>query len=533
MNCRSDVGPSASMPRALLLAALVLAAGTSGCRTTTDDVHRWGNTVQGPRKLASVLLHDKYPMTLRAEAALTLVSMKPRAGRRIGIGSLVETLNQLPAAERGKIVTSLVPRLTAEIVKPPRGSKETREDTSIPYKDAAYALLTNEGGPLVTDPAQAESVRAALTRWVLTDFSNRMDDSAQGYGMEQVVRYLKAPGVRGLPAQIQVDTPKLDRICDLVAELGDAPTRLEASKRLVAVAQEIDSEPWRKSREPRLEAANKASKLSPTREQFQKQLDLYQEEELLRIFGSMRKVGQAPAVQYLVGFAANKAESEKRRTAALAALENHIDKDDPRQIEQIIRLAGEEDTPDAVRDLALRRIGEMPRRLVVDRLYALFDAKNWKVRWLSAELILKMSDVSQVDEFMSHLRNVKHMSLTEPLRYGSLIGEMKKAKVDPIDLIVRYSTSAYEPPVRLSALGYYYEKGTRADLEKVDRYAHDTAKVPGCSKEAQECEWKCTVDEGTQQAEKTVDTIGDFVSYCLEPAMTKRPSVATNPPRNK
>lgn len=533
MKCRSDPGRLVSMPRAWLFAALLLGCAATGCRTTSEDVRRWGNTVQGPRKLVAVLVHDKYPLSLRADAALTLVSMKPRAGRRIGIGSLVETLNQLPASDRKKIVSNLVPRLTTEIQKPPKGSEESREDTSIPYKDAAYALLTNESGPLISDPSQVESIRTALTQWALTDFSNRMDDSSQGYGMEQVLRYLKAPGVRGLPAQIQVDAPKLDRICDLIAELGDTPTKLEASKRLVAVAREIESDRWRKSQEPRLEAANRASKLNPTKEQFQKQLDQYQEEELLRIFGSMHKIGQSPVVEYLIEFASEKSENEKRRAAALAALENHVDKDNVGQADRILALAGADDTPDTVRDVALRRVGEMPRKVVVGRLYSLFDANNWKVRWLAAELILKMSDVSQVDEFMSHLQEVKHMSLTEPLRYGSLIGEMKKAKVDPIDLIVKYSESSYEAPVRLSALGYYYEKGTKSDLAKVEQYAKDTTRVPGCSKDAQECEWKCTVDEGGKQEEKTVDTVGDFVSFCLEPAMNKRSSGATTPPRSQ
>lgn len=533
MKRRSDPGRLASIPRTWLFAALLVGCAATGCRTTSDDVRRWGNTVQGPRKLVAVLLHDKYPLSLRAEAALTLVDMKPRAGRRIGIGNLMDALNQLPVSDRKKIVSSLVPRLTMEIEKPPKGSQESRQDTSIPYKDAAYALLTNESGPLVSDPNQAESMRTALIQWALTDFSNRMDDPSQGYGMEQVLRYLKAPGVRGLPAQIQIDAPKLDRICDLIAELGDAPTKLEASKRLVAVAQEIGSDRWRKSREPRLEAANRASKLNPTKEQFQKQLDQYQEEELLRIFGSMHKIGQTPVVDYLIDLASDKAQSEKRRAAALAALENHVDKDNAGQVERIITLAGAEDTPDTVRDVALRRVGEMPRKLVVGRLYSLFDAKNWKVRWLAAELILKMSDASQVDEFMSHLRDVKHMSLTEPLRYGSLIGEMKKTKVDPIDLIVKYSESSYEAPVRLSALGYYYDKGTKSDLARVEQYAKDTSRVPGCSKEAQECEWKCTVDEGGKQEEKTVDTVGDFVSYCLEPAMNKRSSGTTTPPRGQ
>jgi hypothetical protein len=56
----------------------------------------------------------------------------------------------------------------------------------------------------------------------------------------------------------------------------------------------------------------------------------------------------------------------------------------------------------------------------------------------------------------------------------------------------------------------------------VDHYAADTTKVPECLPDEKECEWKCTVDDGGKQDEKTVATVGDFVSFCLKPALGKR-----------
>ena len=47
------------------------------------------------------------------------------------------------------------------------------------------------------------------------------------------------------------------------------------------------------------------------------QLDQYQEEELLRIFASMKRVGQKPVVDYLLEFAQDKNQAPKRRAAAL------------------------------------------------------------------------------------------------------------------------------------------------------------------------------------------------------------------------
>src|SRR5262245_53747036 len=98
-------------------ACLASVLPTTGCRTSEDDVHRWANTAQGPRKLVAVVTHDKFPQALRVEAAMTLVRMKPRGGRRIGLlgrdeeVGLLDALTQMPPNERAKIVTGMVPEL--------------------------------------------------------------------------------------------------------------------------------------------------------------------------------------------------------------------------------------------------------------------------------------------------------------------------------------------------------------------------------------------------------------------------------------
>jgi hypothetical protein len=156
---------------------------------------------------------------------------------------------------------------------------------------------------------------------------------------------------------------------------------------------------------------------------------------------------------------------------------------------------------------------------VVDRLYQLFKNENWKIRWVAAELVLRMSDQSQLDEFMSKLGAVKAMAITEPLRYGQLMAELK-GKTKPETLADRYATTAYPSPVRLSALGYYYQYGTKQQVAKVEPYATDEAKVPECLPDAKECEWKCAVSGGKEL--KEIHTVGEFVDYCVKPAMLAR-----------
>src|ERR1051325_10532682 len=95
------------------------AAATVACRTNVDDVHRWANTQQGPRKIVAVMTHDKYADDLRVEAAMTLVRMKPRSGRRVGIDELGAGFGEPPAKGRAKIVGGMLPLLKSETRKPP------------------------------------------------------------------------------------------------------------------------------------------------------------------------------------------------------------------------------------------------------------------------------------------------------------------------------------------------------------------------------------------------------------------------------
>ena len=179
---------------------------------------------------------------------------------------MIAALAQLPPATRNALVAKLVPRLEAEMKNPrPKATagQEAPADTAVPYKDAAFALLTHNGGALVTDPALREPLRVAIAHFTTTNFAERLDDSSQLYGVEQVMRELKADGVRPLPAMMTIGAAKVDRMAELVADFGDESTRVLASQRLVAIAQETASDAWLKQKAPLVEAANKASKLAP------------------------------------------------------------------------------------------------------------------------------------------------------------------------------------------------------------------------------------------------------------------------------
>jgi hypothetical protein len=520
----------ASTGQALAAATIVAALALGACRTSTDDVHRWASTSQGPRKLVAVVTHEKYPVDLRVEAAVALIGMKPRSGRRIGIQGndeqmgLIAALAQLPPATRNALVTQLVPRLESEMKKPRPtavAGREAAPDSAIPYKDAAFALLTHNGGTLVAEPALKDRLRTAIGQYTTTNFAERLDDSTQLYGVEQVMRELKADGVRPLPQMMTPGAPKIDRMAELVADFGDEPTRNAASQRLVAIAEETGSPAWLAQKAPLVEAANKASKLNPPPKEFQKQLALYQEEELLRVMTSMKRLGGKPVVDFLLRFADDRTKSEKLRSAALVALQGKLDRTNAAHAEAVLRIAGAADTPDQLRDAALQRVAEFPRPLVLEKLYAMFDQENWKVRWVAAGLILRMSDTADLEVFFARLGKVRGMSISEPLRYGALLASMK-GPPSPAEASEKYARAAYPVQVRTSALAYYYAVGTRADLPKLEAYERDRTHVPTCKKDSKECEWKCEVTSAGKHETKDIVTLGDFVTYCIRPAMEAR-----------
>ena len=514
------------IPTFVLLGALSVAA--TGCRTDSTNIEAWGRKSQGPKKLVAVLTHEKYPIDLRIEAALMLVSMKPRGGRRIGIQGtdeqpgLIDALAQMQPAARHAVVTRLVPKLQEEMLKPlpPTQAGVAVADPTIPYKDAAFALLTHDDGALLTDEALRKSLKTTLATWTATNFADRLDDTSQMFGMEQVLRELKVDGVRSLPDLIVPGANKIDRISQMIADFGDDATKAKASEKLVAVAKEVNSPKWIEQKAGVVEAANKASKLNPKPEQFKAQVAQYQEEELTKVFSSMKKVGGKPVVAYLLAFAQDKQQPEKRRQVALSALQGNIDKKDTTHAAAVLAIAGASDTPDSVRDAALQRVGELPRALVIDKLYDLFKDPNWKVRQVAAQLVLKMSETPQLPEFFSKLAQADNMAITEPLRYGALLASMKGTP-SAAEVAEKYAGTGHPVEDRLTALGYFYNVGTAADLPKISGYASDHTATPKCKADAKDCDWKCEVQTAKGPETKEVTTLGEFVEYCVKPAMEK------------
>jgi hypothetical protein len=519
--------PSLS-PLALSLALAVGASTLAGCRVSDDDVHRWEKTELGPVKLSAVVKHDKYQAKLRIEAAMSLIRMKPRAGKRVGIERLFESLKDLKPEERKKLVGGLIPLVVAEMSKPaPQQQGVSAEeqkvvDPSVPFKDAAFGLLIYDKTPLVTEDEHKAVLKDALLNWVQADFTKRIAISSQLFGVEQVLRFYKEEGAKILPPLIKEDAA-YDRMASLVAELGSSETKALASTRLVELAKVIESKAWFEKMKPILAANNKAQGYNPTENQLAKQVATYQEEQVAKVHASLKKVRGRPAVDYLLMVAADKDRSVKIRQTALAALESALDRNNPADAAAIVKIATAEECPDEVRDLAFVRVSEMPRESVAKNLFELFnqkDDKMWKIRWVAAATLLKMSSAKDIPEFFQKLppNPAAGFAMSEPLEYGKLLGVMQPPPARDTILAELKSPNLAS---KLTAIGFLYHHGKAADAPSLAPLRDDRSPLPKTTDP--EAKWQCNAPkEGGKPGEnelKELSTVSEFVKLCVEPRM--------------
>ena len=516
-----------------------LSIAAAGCRVSETDVKRWETTQRGPYKLVAVITHDKYPIELRTEAAMSLIRMPPRGGVRQGIKFLIEkykdedgeerngALVQLSEEPRRQIVDRLVPLIIEELKPPPPArTPEGRlpPDLTVPYKDAGFAMLIHEP-PLVSNEKTKADLKAALLHWAQTGFEDRIENGSQQYGLEQMMRTLGSDSVKILPGLVNENTARIDRIASLIKDIGDEPTKLEMSKALVGLADKYNSKEWLEAQTKIVKEHNAKNNVKADDSQVAAQVDKIQERRLTEeVFPSMKRIAGRPAVEWLIKYAGDAGKPAERRKLALAALEGNLDKNSKDELDRIFAIARNNDSPDAVRDGAFRRMGEFPKEWFVPKLYTLGDPPKWKVRWVAFELILNTMSLKQVPEFMSHLPKTPatKMGMTEPLSYAAVIRDkMEGESKAKLDAILPYLNSKDLGP-KLVALGYFWT-GKKADVHHVQPHSDDSALLPKCEKD-DDCSWQCDVPKAGNPKEtepKELKTVGEFVKFCLIPNMDK------------
>lgn len=524
-----------SRKRAAAFVACVAVAAPllSGCAVSDSDINRWEFTEQGPDiqdpespdgykpgKLRKVMVHEKFSWDLRVDAALALIRMKPRSGRHVGLESFLRGMrdqkNMTPDA-RKRMVADLVPKIIPQMdqhAPPPNADGTLPPDPSVPYKDAAFALVTESG--LTTDDAIKQQLTEALVKWVQTDFELRIDNRIQQYSIEQMDRTLKEPAVKALPALIREDGPKNDQIVALIAELGDIDAKKAASAQLVALAQKMDSKEWFEKQRPLVEESNRRANTPASPDQVTQQIKDYQKGQLEPVFGWLKKIGQRPAVEFCLSFGGDKSKNADLRKQALAALENNVDKNNASDVDRIFKIFADDTNPDDIRGLSLARLAELSKEQVVPKLYSVFG--NFKIRLDAGQKlieILKPMDAKAVDDFMNHLpkTNDQKMKVNEGIAFGANIA----ASGDDAKKALRKYVSSKDVGPRLVAIGSFYQ-APKADASLLKSAEDDTGTIFKCD-DADRCGTCATPKKEGGVDMKDVKTFGDFTKICVEPWM--------------
>ena len=511
------LSPSRSISH--LIIVLSLGLGLVSCRATKEDTHRWALTQQGPQKLVAVMTHDKYDEDVRLEAATSLITMRPRAGQYVGLELFVSGLTQLTAEQRARLLQSLVPRLITGMEGRAESEKDA-SDPSIPYKDAAYILLNNSSNEaLLSDEELGKELKAGMANWASVDFMRRLDDSTQKYAMNQVLRLVGPAALKPLPALINGDIDKLDSLAQLIAEYGDISTKNDAVKRLLSVATETSSKAWLDKMRPELQRRNEKAGQKVEGERLETQLTTWQAEELARrIFPAMQRLGNAEVGAFLVHFAESNFPEESR-AGALAALQRNVSSLGENSIEALIKIAENEKAGDQVRNQAFARIGELPREKIIGHLYSLFNSKEWRTRYVAADLALSASKIEHIDEFMAKIGEAKGFEISEPLVYGKKLSALTSKSFSPAQLEEKLSgyLNSKKGIEQIIAAAYYLEAGSEKDRSKLEAIAHSKNSIPSCDTKEDDCRWSCRV----ANEEKEISKVGDFVSFCVLPNLKK------------
>lgn len=524
---------------ALALATLPLAA--SGCRVNEGDVKRWEQTQRGPYKLVAVITHDKYPLELRTDAAISLIRMPPRGGVRQGIKFLIEkykdeegeeregALNQLSPDVRQQLVDKMVPILIEELKAPPppRADGRLPPDPTIPFKDASFAMLVHEP-PLVSNEETKKQLKGALMKWAQTGFEDRVENGSQQYGLEQMMRALGSESVKTLPGLVSENTARIDRIAGLIKDIGDDQTKLELSKQLVVLAEKYNSQAWidQQTKIVKEFNAKNAGGQQVSDQQVAAQVDKIQERRLTEeVFPAMKRVAGKPSVEWLIKYASDNAKPASRRKLALAALEGNLDKNNKAELDSLFAIAKNNDVPDEVRDVAFARMDEFPKDQILNKLYSLADTPKWKVRWVAFDHALRTLNVKGLPDFMNRLpkTSAAKFGQAEALGYAQTIrGERVEGDAKTkLDAILPYRDSKDLGP-KLVALGYFW--GKKDDKKYVQGHQDDREPLPKCDADDKECAWSCDVAKapGSKETElHEAKTVGDWVKSCMLPNMDK------------
>jgi hypothetical protein len=497
-----------------MVIAVLLLGVTGGCKVTGDDIEYWKGTVKGPRKILAVLLSDKYPMELRTEAAMALVEMRPRQQTQSydkvdGVEVLRNrAFPELETETRVELIDRMVPELK-KLMKEGGSSDEKKEGKGPPpiqvrAKDAAFYII-KYGSP--SDKARSQ-LMDSLMSWYVEDFNGRFLKGRTT--AKQAVEDFGAPAAKQLVDALNSHMPQqaLVKIAELIKRWGDDAAQKRAAKRLVEIEKEMESDKFIGWLEDNI------------RKELKRQNDGEVEEERVQAVALLNRhkwinEGAIPAMKHLASrdvaadrlmeIATGKADdkamkkhrdkilkslSDKRRKQyagelakrwvdrrqrALQALEGNAKEE---YLDDLLKLALNEDNPAKVRAYAFDRIGDTGSKKALPKLWPLVEKTgNPSLRGTAGELCLSIGGADVVGKFFSKLPEEEGVEYAreELTGYAKRLSQMSPPPTE----MLRGQLKSSDWWDRVIALRYLERRGTKDDVSRIEKLAGDKAKATG------------------------------------------------------
>lgn len=450
--------------------ALLIVGALAGCKVTTEDIEYWKGTVKGPGKIVSVMLADKYDMELRKHAALALVDMERQD--RDGTADLQQALQRLDEEKRHEIIRLMVPGLQ-QLMKQADGKSEgSATPRQIRAKDAAFLLITH------APPDVKATLTVDVVNWYVEDFNGR--SLAGNYSAEQVVRALGSPAAKVLVGGLKARLPPqaLVKMAELIGQIADSEAKRTAAERLVAIEKEMQSADFLNWIKDSVREQAKAQNIALDEKKLESAAQKNRDNFVLDgAIPAMKWLANEPAVKTrLLALASDPTPGEantERRVRALQALEGKVTKAD---LQPLLAMALDTNTPVQVRDYAFDRVGDIKAPEALPSLWPLMSGSDARLRWRAGELILGIGGPSIVNEFFAKLPSGNGEFPAEELEgYALRLGQMQPLPMDAM----RQQLNSPDWWDRVIAIRFFERKGNADDVKKLEALKSDQAKTKG------------------------------------------------------
>lgn len=467
------------------LLGLLLLGAVAGCRVTAEDIDYWKGTVKGPGKIVAVLLSDRYPLELRARAALALVEMD-----RTDVDGVVELRKALARIKQRdeetarRLVMEIAPKLVEMLGQAPAAGADENvvgpPEVQVRAKDVAVDLFGYLKGDEQAAKVRDQLIDAVLD-WYVADFNGR--SLAGLYSAEQVVEKLRQRAAGKLVDSLDAKLPPqtLIKISELIARFGSPKAKRRAAQRLIDIEKEMFSKPYLDwMREQARKQFEKAGR-KPSKRQLEGTVRLTRNKFLRDgVYPAMKHLaGDKLLAAYLLELASLKGKDEftnLRREWALKALAGNVR---PEHAARLVALAVDRSAPAPVRAAAFELLPETRNKKVIPKLWPIVqDAEaNPQERGQAGAVVLTLGGPSIVDELLRRLPTAADTKYDpeELAGYAQVLSQMSPL---PTDKMRRLLGSPHWW-ARVLALRYFERRGDASDLKRVQKLTSDTTPLVG------------------------------------------------------